>query len=107
MVLGRRNCSDSGNRYSVDFAETTVPERNKHIMVKEHYVEPSEGLKKMFANVPVLKYGEKPQAIIIGKFRLVRMEGGIWIGEAEGGEGGRFKEEAIEAAIEKFYAENF
>lgn len=92
----------------MDFAETAVPERNKHIMVKEHYVEPSEGLKKMFANVPVLKYGEKPQAIIIGKFRVVRMAtGGIWLGEAEGGEGGLFKEEAIESVIEKFYAENF
>lgn len=77
-------------------------------MPKEQYVEPSEGMKKMFANVPVLKHGEKPQAIIIGKFRVVRMAtGGIWIGEAEGGEGGQFDESAIEAVIEKFYAENF
>lgn len=55
----------------------------------------------------MLKFGERPEAIIIGKFRLVRMQDGIWIGEAEGGEGGQFKESAIEEAIEKFYAENF
>lgn len=77
-------------------------------MPKEHYEEPSEGMKNMFAKIPVLKFGEQPEAIRIGAFRLVRMAtGGIWIGEAEGGEGGQFKEEAIEAAIEKFYAENF
>ena len=44
----------------------------------------------------------------IGDFRLTRMAtGGIWLGEADGGEGGEFKEAAIEGAIAKFYAENF
>ena len=76
---------------------------------KDHYVKPSQKLQEIFAGIPVLKFGERPAAIIIGKFRLVRMPdgNGIWIGEAEGGEGGQFKEEAIEAAIAKFYSENF
>ena len=76
--------------------------------LKGEFEEPSPELRQMFANVPVLKFGESPEAIRIGKFRIVRMStGGIWVGEAEGGEGGQFKEEAIEAAIQKFYAENF
>ena len=62
----------------------------------------------MFAQVPVLKYGEHPEAIRIGYFRIVRMStGGIWIGEAEGGEGGEFKESEIEKVIAEFYRENF
>lgn len=77
-------------------------------MSKNEYAEPSEGLKKAFAHLPVLKYGEHPETIRIGDFRLTRMAtGGIWIGEADGGEGGEFKEAAIEGAIAKFYAENF
>lgn len=76
-------------------------------MSKEHYAEPSEELKKMVAPF-VRKYGEVPETIRIGDFRLTRMAtGGIWLGEAEGGEGGEFKESAIEGAIAKFYAENF
>jgi len=75
---------------------------------KEHYVEPSPELKKAFAHLPVPKYGEHPETIRIGDFRLTRMAtGGIWIGEADGGEGGEFKEAAIEGVIAKFYAENF
>ena len=74
---------------------------------KNHYAKPSPELQKIFSGMPVLKFGERPGAIIIGKFRLVRMKDGIWIGEAEGGEGGQFKEAAIEGAIAKFYAENF
>jgi hypothetical protein len=77
-------------------------------MSKEQYAEPSPELKKAFARIPVLKYGEHPETIRIGDFRLTRMAtGGIWIGEADGGEGGEFKESAIEGAIAKFYAENF
>jgi len=77
-------------------------------MSKEQYAEPSPGIKEIFAKIPVLKYGEHAEAIRIGAFRLVRMStGGIWIGEADGGEGGEFKEADIEKAIHKFYAENF
>lgn len=77
-------------------------------MSKDHYTEPSPELKKAFARLPVLKYGEQPEAIRIGAFRLVRMStGGIWIGEADGGEGGEFKEAEIEKVIHKFYVENF
>ena len=55
-----------------------------------------------------MPYGEAPETIRIGDFRLTRMPtGGIWIGEVEGGEGGKFKESAIESVIAKFYADNF
>jgi len=44
----------------------------------------------------------------IGDFRLTRMAPGkIWINICGDGEGGEFKEVDIEAAIGKFYADNF
>ena len=75
---------------------------------KNHEVKPTPELQELFSRmVPVLKYREHPEAIRIGAFRICRMgNGSIWIGEAEGGEGGEFKEAEIEKAVHKFYAEN-
>ena len=48
------------------------------------------------------------ETIRIGDFRLTRMStGGIWIEIVGDGEGGEFQEVEVEAAIAKFYSENF
>jgi hypothetical protein len=82
-------------------------ERKRADELVKMWIEPSPELKKAFAPY-VMKFGEHIETIRIGDFRLTRMAtGGIWIGEADGGEGGEFKEAAIEGVIAKFYAENF
>ena len=46
------------------------------------------------------------RSIVVGNLRITQLDDGThWIGEAEGGEGGQFKEFA--ESVQKFYKENF
>lgn len=46
------------------------------------------------------------RSIVVGNLRITQLDDGThWIGEAEGGEGGQFKE--FVEAVQKFYKENF
>ena len=51
-------------------------------------------------------YRKMPESVTIGKYIIEWLDGRLWI-TADGGEGGEFDEEAMEAAIDQFYIENF
>lgn len=45
-------------------------------------------------------------SVVVGNYRITQLDDGtVWIGAADGGEGGQFKN--FEECLDKFYRENF